>query len=132
MNTAAQSQTNSSPYFSVSGISTIVWGTDGIIAGSYIVTTANESERVDEIQIENNAGFTTIFIMLLQGLDVEINVVDDTAINPPAFGTVVTLSTPFGNVPMIRVQSKTDQARKREGMRTLSFKSFNGITGLHS
>lgn len=130
MNTAAQSQTAWSPNFSVSGGSFIVWGTDGIIS-SYIVTTANESERVDEIQIENNAGFTAIFIMLLQGLDVEINVVDDTSITPPAFGTVVTLSTPFGNVPMIRVQSKTDQARKREGMRTLSFKSFNAITGLH-
>ena len=129
-NTTADSSTTYSPNFAYKNLTTLVWGTDGAY-GSYIVTSASESERIEEIDIENGTGFEAIVILLRKGLDVEIEVIDDTAITPPAFGTVVSLSTPFGTVNMLRIESKSNRARKREGMRTFTFKSFNAIAGLH-
>jgi len=130
MNTAANSVSTWAPNFIAEGITTIVWGTDGIYS-SYIVTSANESLRTEEIDIEQGDGFEAIVIILVKGVDLEIEVIDDTAVNPPAIGNVVTFSTPFGSIPMLTVQSRANQARKREGMRTLNFKSFNAIVGLH-
>lgn len=130
MNTAGNSVSAWSPDFVAEGITTIVWGTDGIYS-SYIVTSANEAQRTEEIDIEQGDGFEAIVIILVKGVDLEIEVVDDTAVNPPAVGQVVTFSTPFGSIPMLTVQSRANQARKREGMRTLNFKSFNAISGLH-
>ena len=132
INTAGNSATNFSPNFDVNGNSFIVWGTDNLYP-SYIVTSASQETRVSEIDIEQGTGFTAIVILLNDGLDVDITVIDDTNVNPPAIGQIVTLSTPFGpGIPMLLVKDKTDQARKREGMRTLNFKSFNAITGLHA
>lgn len=129
-NTAGNSASAYSPNFSVNNLTTLVWGTDGAYSG-YIVTSANESQRIEEIDIENGTGFEAIVILLNKGLDVDIEVIDDTAVTPPAFGAIVTLSTPFGSIPMLRIESKASQARKREGMRTFTFKSFNAISGLH-
>ena len=130
INNAGNSAAAFSPNFSVDGNSYIVWGTDGIFP-SYIVTTASQETRVSEIDIEQGTGFTAIVILLNDGLDVDITVIDDTSVNPPIIGNIVTLSTPFGSIPMLLVKEKTDQARKREGMRTFNFKSFNAVTGLH-
>lgn len=130
-NTAANSATTWTPFFQVYGITSIIWGTEGIYAG-YIVTTANEESRIEEIDIEQGAGFEAIVILLNKGLNVEISVIDDTATAPPTIANnPITLVTPFGTIPMLLVASKADQARKREGMRNFSFKSFNAITGLH-
>lgn len=131
MNTAANSQTTWSPNFEVYGISSIVWGTEGIF-NSYIVTSANESQRIEEIDIEQGAGFEAIVILLNKGIDVEITVIDDTSITPPVIANnPFVLVTPYGTIPMLLVGNKADQARKREGMRTFTFKSFNAIAGLH-
>ena len=129
-NTAGNSATTWSPNFSVYGITTIVWGTEGIYTG-YIVTSANSSSRIEEIDIEQGAGFEAIVILLNKGYDVEIEVIDDTAVTPPNITSIVTLVTPFGTIPMLMVSSKAAQARKKEGMRTFTFKSFNAISGLH-
>lgn len=130
-NTAANSAATWSPNFQVYGISTIVWGTEGIF-GSYIVTTARESQRIEEIDIEQGAGFEAIVILLNKGLNVEISVIDDTAIAPPQIqNNPFVLVTPFGTVNMLLVGSEADQARKREGMRQFTFKSFNAIAGAH-
>ena len=130
MTTAANDVTTWNPNFAAYGVTTIVWGTEGIY-GSYIVTSANESQRIEEIDIENGAGFEAIVILLNKGLDVELEVIDDTAITPPTILNTVTLVTPYGTVPMLLVGNKANQARKREGMKTYTFKSFNAITGLH-
>lgn len=129
-NTTSDSATNYSSDFVYKNLSTLVWGTDGAYS-SYIVTSINESERIEEIDIENGTGFEAIVILLRKGLDVEIEVIDDTAVTPPAFGAIVSLSTPFGTVNMLRIESKSNRARKREGMRTFTFKSYNAITNLH-
>ncbi len=130
MNTAADSAVTWSPNFVVEGLTTIVWGTEGIYSG-YIVVSASESQRIEEIDIEQGAGFEAIVILLNKGVDVELEVIDDTAVTPPDITTVVTLVTPYGTIPMLMVGNKANQARKREGMRTFTFKSFNAIAGLH-
>jgi len=123
--------TPSAYYTQVGSPSTIVWGTDGLYS-SYIVVSASESLRVEEIDIEQGTGFEAVVILLNKGLDVEFEVIDDSAVTPPTIGSIVTFSTPYGSIPMLAVQGKSNQARKREGMKTLSFKSYNAITGLHA
>ena len=132
-NSAATSVTTAgggSPYMSVNGITTVIWGTDGIYTG-YIVTSASESARVEEIDIEQGTGFEAIVILLNKGYDIDLEVIDDTNVTPPAIGAVVTLSTPYGGTNMLLIGEKANQARKREGMRTFTFKSYNAISGLH-
>jgi hypothetical protein len=128
MNILGNDITTWSPNFESYGNTYIVWGTEGIF-GSYIVVSANESQRIEEINIENGAGFEAVVILLNKGIDVEINVVDDTSIAPPVIANnPFVLVTPYGPpVSMALVASKADQARKREGMRTFTFKSFTAI-----
>jgi hypothetical protein len=130
MQTAANSVTEWNPNFAAYGNPLIVWGTEGIM-GSYIVVTASESQRISEIDIEQGSGFTAILILLMDGITVDVEVVDDTTIAPPVFGNTVTLVTPFGTIPMAMVKNDANQARKREGMRSFTFKSFVAISGLH-
>lgn len=131
MNTAGNDISTWSPNFAAYGNTYIVWGTEGIYTG-YIVVSANESQRIEEIDIEQGAGFEAVVILLNKGLDVEIEVIDDTSVNPPTIANApFTLVTPYGTVPMLLVANKATQARKREGMRTFTFKSFNAIAGLH-
>ena len=128
LNTIASSQ---SAYFTDAGSpTTIVWGTDGIYS-SYIVTSASESRRIEEIDIENGTGFEAVIVLLNKGLDVDITVIDDNAVTPPSIGATVTISSAFGSIPMLFLGEKANQARKREGERTFTFKSFNAISGLH-
>ena len=132
MNTAANDVSPIwAPNFAAYGNPLIVWGTEGIL-GSYIVTTASESQRIEEINIAQGAGFTAILILLMDGITVDIEVVDDTSItNPPSVGSVATLVTPFGSIPMALTKNDANQARKREGMRSFTWKSFVAISGLH-
>ena len=74
MTTASQDVTTWNPNFAAYGITSIVWGTEGIYSG-YIVVSANESQRIEEIDIEQGAGFEAIVILLNKGLDVEIEVI---------------------------------------------------------
>ena len=131
MITAANETTVWSPNFAAYGVTTIVWGTEGIF-GSYIVTSASESQRIEEIDIEQGAGFEAVVILLNKGLDVELTVIDDTAITPPTIANApFTLVTPYGTVNMLLVGNKSDQARKREGQKMFTFRSYNAISGLH-
>ena len=130
-NTAANDIVTWSPNYEAYGNTYIVWGTEGVF-GSYIVTSANTSSRIEEIDIEQGAGFEAIVILFNKGLDVELEVIDETDITPPSiYNNPFTLVTPFGTTPMLMVASKANQARKREGMRTFTFKSFTAIVGLH-
>src|ERR1035437_2398252 len=117
------------PNFALYGITSIIWGTE-FLGGLYIVVSASESARIEEIDIEQGAGFEAIVILLNRGQDVELEVIDDTSVTPPIItSSPFTLITPFGTINnLIMVGSKASQARKREGMRTFTFKSFNSIT----
>ena len=131
MTTAGNDIATWSPNFQAYGNTYIVWGTEGIF-NPYIVTSASESQRIEEIDIQQGAGFTAILILLMDGLDVEIEVIDDTSITPPTIANnPIVIVSPFGTIPMALVANKANQARKREGMRTFTFKSFTAISGLH-
>lgn len=133
MNTAANSASTWSPNFQAYGLTSIVWGTEGIYSG-YIVVSANSSQRIEVIEIEQGAGFEAIVIELNKGIDVEITVIDDTATTPPTIANnPINIVSPFGaTVPMLLVASKADESRKREGQRVFNFKSYNAIAGLHA
>ncbi len=134
MNTAGNDVSTWNPNFEVYGNSYIVWGTEGITNNwaNYIVTSASESQRIEQIQIMQGAGFTSILILLMDGVDVELEVIDDTSVTPPTIaGNPYLLVTPYGTIPMALVENKANQAPKREGHRSFTFKSFVAIAGLH-
>lgn len=128
-NNANGSAATFSGNFTVEGSpTTVVWGTCGLYSG-YIVVSASETTRVEEIDIEQCSGFEAIVILLNKGYDVELTVVDDTAVTPPAIGAVVQLLNANGaQVNMLVVGNKSDQSRKREGLRTITAKSYTAIT----
>ena len=129
--TAGSDATTWSPNFQVWGNSYIVWGTEGIF-GSYIVLSASESQRIEEIKINQGAGFTAIVVLLMDGVDVDIEVIDDTSLTPPTMaGNPFMIVTPYGSIPMLLTSNAANQAPKREGHRTLKFSSFTAISGLH-
>jgi hypothetical protein len=130
METIGSAATEWSPNFIGEGITTIVWGTEGIPPTGLIVVSANEELRVEEIDIAQGTGFTAIVVLINDGKNVEVTCIDDTNVADPAIGQVVNWSSPFGTINMLCVGSKADQARKREGMRTFTFKSYNAISGL--
>ena len=114
---------------------TLVWGTQdaeaGLIgAGTYIVKSARFTLRVEEIDIEQGSGFEATVILLIKGQDVEFTVVDDAAVTPPSPGDVVTLTnSPYSStVAFLVINSAVNMARKAEGERVISAKSFNAIT----
>lgn len=130
-NNATNSTATWTPNFIVEGLTTVVWGTEALYAG-YIVVDANEEPRVDLIEIEQGAGFEAIVVLLKKGTNVELNCIDDTNQTPPAVGTIINLLNEFGaSVPMLVVNGGATQARKREGMRKITARSYNAIAGLH-
>jgi len=138
MQTATQDASNAvwGPNFQVysNTQAAIVWGTEGITNqwANYIVTSASSSQRISEIPIMQGAGFTAILILLMDGIDVEVEVIDDTNVQPPVIGGgPYYLVTPFGTFPMALTESKSNQAPKREGHRNFTFKSFIAITAIN-
>ncbi len=134
------------------GVTTIVWGTEGFSqAGTslsaYIVKTVRPSQRIEELRIENGSGFTDTEILLADGIDYEVTVVDDTKSTTtiPFAGEILTLVTPFlapffgqsapgsGQPPaspplpfrhFLLVNNSYNAARKQEGERVLLCRSF--------
>lgn len=115
------------------GLTTIVWGTTGMSQGflsGYIVKTIRPSERVEELRVENGVGLTATEILLLDGYDVEVTVVDDTTQIPPASGLVVSLVVPFQTTLLnfIIVNNSYNAARKQEGERVFLARAFTLIS----
>lgn len=116
------------------GLTTIVWGTTGFSQGSlagYIVKTIRPSQRVEELRVENGVGLTAAEILLLDGYDMEITVVDDTAVvSPPAVGSILSLVTPFQTTLLnfLVVNNSYNAARKQEGERVILARAFTLIT----
>ena len=131
-----QIQNEWTPNFYADGLTTLTWGTegDGIVNySSYIVMSYSEEDRIEEIDIEQGSGFEAIVILLNKGKNVKVQVVDDTAIAPPSLANnPLTISSPFSpNFGVLLVGRTGDAARKREGIREYTLKSFNAIPGLH-
>lgn len=82
----------------------IAWGTDGILnltpnsgtTSSVIVKSVRSMRMIEEVKVENGTGITTTEIILNDGDQTEITVVDDRNISFPDSGTVIALLNPIG------------------------------------
>jgi hypothetical protein len=74
---------------------TLGWGTEGIHA-SYIVKSMRIQRMVEEIKIEQGSGLTSKTVLINDGDQVEITVVDDRSVaNPPDVGDSMALFVPL-------------------------------------
>lgn len=112
---------------------TLAWGTDGLYSG-VIVTSMRPSQMIEEIKVENGTGLTATEILLNDGLQVEITVVDDRNVSWPASGAILTLLSPLpsggtATSTTYQVIDNSYQAtRKAAGERTLLCKRYTLIT----
>lgn len=121
--------------FILEGITTIVWGTDYFaqtLGGYAIVKSVRPSERVEEIRIENGVGLTAIDVLLKDGFDYEVTVVDQFIVSYPVVGSTLQLVIPFDTNSHVGVcvANAYDAARKKEGERIFTMRTFNLISGL--
>jgi hypothetical protein len=125
----------------IEGFSTFVWGTAGATANtafsSYIVKSIRMSERVEQAVIENSTGLTAAQILLEDGINYDVTVVEDTNIAPPVSGTVGTLVCPAlganfavsnSSVTALVVEAGVNLARKTDGERVITLKSYTLFT----
>ena len=137
---AGQIQSEWTPNAEVLGVTTITWGTEGqginfgsTTYSSYIVISYREADRIEEIPIEQGSGFEAIVFLLNKGKDVTVTVVDDTSVTAPTLANnPITISSAFSpgfNAALIGKSG--DTARKREGQREFTLRSFNAINNFH-
>jgi hypothetical protein len=112
---------------------TVAWGTEGLYSG-VIVKSLRSSRMIEEIKIDNGTGLTTTQILLNDGDEVEITVVDDRNVNFPDSGNVITLLNPLPNGAGATsenfqvVNNNYNAARKTDGERTLLVKKYSLLT----
>jgi len=117
----------------------VVWGTDIYAAtttpgsssntfGGALIKSIRNGERNSEHSIENGAGITAIFILLKDGCDFEISLVDNaTLTSMPTGGDVLTFLNPLtgtATATALCLGIVADVERKREGGITISAKQF--------
>jgi hypothetical protein len=113
--------------------SLLAWGTDGMYT-SVIVKTIRASQMIEEVKIEQGSGLTATDILIYDGDEVELTVVDDRAITFPLAGGTVTLVNPQpngtgGTSELFQViNNNYTTARKVEGERTMLCKRYLLIT----
>ncbi len=122
--------TPSAGYTINSGIgapTTIVWGTDGLYTG--IVKSVRSSQMIEEIKIENGTGLTAVQILLDDGVQVEVTVVDDASFAYPEAGEAATIFQGItgGSLIFTVVENSTSNSRKQEGERTITGKKYTLI-----
>jgi hypothetical protein len=124
--------------FKAEGFSTFIWGTSGFanqspIVSSYIIKSVRPTERTEQLIIENGDGLTSTQILLLDGINYEITVVDDSSVIPPISGTVGSIIVPSlgmnGTIQNTTFQcfvvgTSMNLARKTEGERVFEIKTY--------
>jgi hypothetical protein len=112
---------------------TLAWGTDGLYSG-VIVTSIRPAQMIEEIKIENGTGLTATQVLLNDGVQIELTVVDDRSITWPSSGATLTLLSPLptgGTATSITLQvvdNSYQGTRKATGERTLLCKKYTLIT----
>jgi hypothetical protein len=113
----------------------LVWGTDLFRVGSFttaLIKSITYGERNEPVSIENGSGLTAIFLLIKDGGDFDINLLDNaiSGYNPPSGGDTLTFLNPFTGMPgatCICVAPKGEYARKQEGTLTITGRSFTLI-----
>lgn len=113
---------------------TVAWGTEGIYA-SVIVKSIRSHQMIEEIKVENGTGLTALQVLLNDGNQIDITVIDDRAVTFPAALSTVTLLDPIaasGTVSsgtlMQVVDNDYNAATKQPGERVLVCKKYTLIT----
>lgn len=107
----------------------LAWGTEGLYT-SVIVVSLRASQMIEEIKIDNGSGITATQVLLNDGRQIEVTVIDDRSISWPTAGAVVTLFDPFPNgagatsLNLEVVDASYNAARKAPGERTLLTKRY--------
>lgn len=111
----------------------MAWGTDGIDSG-VIVISLRAKLMTEVVDIPNGSGIIATIIMLNNGTEIEIDVVDDRSLTFPDWGTTITLINPretgaTGTSTLLQVMDNNYNAeRKQEGRRTLLCRKYVLIT----
>ncbi len=119
--------------FIAEGYTTITWGTDWAASNGlngYIVKNVRDSERNEDIPIPNGTGLTATQIIIKDGYNYEVTVVDDTTIPAPTGGNILSLQYPGINSPFnfICITADYNAARKQEGERVMMLKAFTAFS----
>lgn len=119
--------------FFLEGISTIYWGTDGFLQDAGLTTALVKSvkdvEKNEIIYITNNAGFEAVIILLKQGRDIEITVVDDSTKNWPGSGGKAMWKSPddVAAVAIFITNKDISAAQKSAGERSFKARIFTAF-----
>lgn len=109
------------------------FGTDNLLPG-IIVKNIRAIPMVEEIKIEQGSGLTVTDIIINDGDEAEISVVDDRAVSWPQAGGVITIYNPQPNGTYALAElyqviyNNYTVARKVDGERTLLCKAYRLIT----
>jgi hypothetical protein len=131
--------------FLTSGVTTIRWGTDGIMAntspngsgggfgGYYTIETIRGTDKVDTMYIEQGSGLEATRIQLIQGRRYTMTVVDDTNMTPPSFATKLSFEdTISGGAALYLfqlIENGDSTVRKAEHKRELTVEYLTCIEG---
>lgn len=117
--------------FQLTGITTIKWGTDGIWSG-YTVVSCTPNDEIETLYVENGTGLKSTRIILWQGRRMNITVVDDTTISPPAPGSLTALLIDPLSASALQfriIENSYNAARKEPGQRVLVAEYLTNIEG---
>lgn len=128
------------------GVTTIRWGTDGIMTnaspngnaqggygGFYTVESIHGNDEIDTSYIEQGTGLKTTRIQLWQGRRYILTVVDDTNMTPPSPSSLISLVDTVGagasTYSFRTIENGYNAARKVEGKRELTVEYLTCIEG---
>lgn len=121
---------------------TLAWGTENENK-FYIVKSARAQRMNDEVKVEQGSGLTAIDVIVQDGTQIEVTVIDDVNVIPPDTGSVVHFVNPLNassaqSAPwsitlrqgFYVIDNSYNMARKQEGERVLLVKAFNAMSAL--
>jgi len=116
--------------YAAQGVTTIVWGTDGLWS-TYIVSRATEKDIVENVKLTNGTGITITRVQLKDGRQWDLTVRDDTAMTPPTTGSTLTVVDAGGLISSSKlnytgrvVESSWDTSSKQAAERSVTVESL--------
>lgn len=131
---------NSTTGFEADGVTTIRWGTEGLLQGSlppisatgyYVVLRFNQKELSENIKLPQGSGLTSTRVRIRDGVQWAITVRDDTQMTAPICGDLLTIvdgSGMLGDVGLTYsarvVENDYETAVKQAGERVLMLENL--------
>ena len=116
--------------YAAQGVTTIVWGTDGLWS-TYIVSRATEKDMVENVKLTNGTGITITRVQLKDGRQWDLTVRDDTGMSAPTTGSTLTVVDAGGLISSSKlnytgrvVESSWDTSSKQAAERSVTVESL--------